>query len=303
MKVKQITVYTTTAAGELVADIPFDIGCEGVTIYDSSDFAALLSSDVIWDYVDESALKPDPVVRVVGCVAEEESLTRLNELLDNLKKNCPFETGSLEISCNVVDADRWAEEWKKYYAPQHYGRLTVVPEWIDYKPKEGEIIVKMDPGMAFGTGEHESTRICLTLLEQVIKGGERVIDVGCGSGILAAAALKAGASHADACDIDPVAVKAAVENAARNGVDVRVVQGSIDDCARGEYDVILANITADVLIAMKEKFKRHIKEGGALIMSGVINSRTSQVEEEISSAGFTLEKKMIDGEWTGYLWR
>lgn len=303
MKVKQITIYTTTQASELAADILFDMGCEGVSIYDSADFASLISSDVIWDYVDESALKSDPVVRVVGCLAEDASLAPLHELLDNLKKSCPFNTGSLEISCNIVEADRWADEWKKYYSPQHYGRLTVVPEWIDYAAKEGEVVVKMDPGMAFGTGEHESTRICLTLLEQTIKGGESVIDVGCGSGILAAAALKLGADSADACDIDPVAVKAAGENAARNGVDVRVICGSIGDCARGKYDIILANITADVLISMKEDFKEHIKGGGALIMSGVINSRGAQVEEAISSAGFTLEKKIVDGEWTGYLWR
>ena len=186
MKVKQITVYTTTEASELVADILFDIGCEGVSIYDSADFATLLSSDVIWDYVDENALKSDPVVRVVGCVDENASLAPLHELLDSLKRNCPFETGSLEISCNIVEADAWADEWKKYYSPQHYGKLTVVPEWIDYKAAPGETVVKMDPGMAFGTGEHESTRICLTLLEKTIKGGESVIDVGCGSGILAA---------------------------------------------------------------------------------------------------------------------
>lgn len=303
MKVKQITIYTTSEASELVADILFDIGCEGVSIYDSADFATLLSSDVIWDYVDENALKRDPVVRVVGCVDENASLAPLHELLDNLKRNCPFETGSLEISCNIVEADAWADEWKKYYSPQHYGKLTVVPEWIDYKAAPGEVVVKMDPGMAFGTGEHESTRICLTLLEKTVKGGESVIDVGCGSGILAAAALKLGAGCADACDIDPIAVKAAGENAARNGVNVRVVQGSIGECARGKYDIILANITADVLISMSKDFKEHVKGGGALIMSGVINARSSQVEQAVSDAGFTLAEKIVDGEWTGYLWR
>ena len=303
MKVKQITVYTTTSASELVADILFDMGCEGVSIYDSADFASLISSDVIWDYVDENAVKPDPVVRVVGCLDEGASLQPLRERLDALKRGCPFETGSLEISCNTVDSDSWAEEWKKYYSVQHYGRLAVVPEWIDYKAAEGEVVVKMDPGMAFGTGEHESTRICLTLLERIIKGGEKVIDVGCGSGILAAAAIKLGAAEADACDVDPVAVKAAEENSARNGADVRVVFGSIGECARGKYDVILANITADVLISMKDDFKAHIKEGGALIMSGVINSRSAQVEQTICGAGFALETRITDGEWTGYLWR
>ena len=120
---------------------------------------------------------------------------------------------------------------------------------------------------------------------------------------MAAAAIKLGAAEADACDVDPVAVKAAEENSARNGADVRVVFGSIGECARGKYDVILANITADVLISMKDDFKAHIKEGGALIMSGVINSRSAQVEQAICGAGFALETRITDGEWTGYLWR
>ena len=203
------------------------------------------------------------------------------------------------------DIQNYLKEWKKYYSVQRLGRLAVVPEWIDYRPQAGEAVVKIDPGMAFGTGEHESTRICLTLLQECVRGGEEVLDVGCGSGILAAAAIKLGAAHADACDIDPVAVKAAEENAARNGAaeQVRVTAGSLQECARGEYDVILANITADVLIAMSGGFARHLKKGGALIMSGVINARAPQVEEAMKAAGFTCGKKLVSGEWTGYVWR
>lgn len=304
-KVTQITVYTTSAASDLVADILFEEGSEGVSVYDSSDFAFLLRSDVIWDYVDEGALKQDPVVRVVGFLPQNAPLEGLRARLAKLKENCPFETGSLELTSQTADADGWAEEWKKYYSVQRLGRLAVVPEWIEYRPQAGEAVVKIDPGMAFGTGEHESTRICLTLLQECVRGGEEVLDVGCGSGILAAAAIKLGAAHADACDIDPVAVKAAEENAARNGAaeKVRVTAGSLQECARGEYDVILANITADVLIAMSGGFARHLKKGGALIMSGVINARAPQVEEAMKAAGFTCGKKLVSGEWTGYLWR
>ena len=157
-------------------------------------------------------------------------------------------------------------------------------------------------GMRAADGAVEDVRIT--------EDGIRLTTIGdgepeglCGSGILAAAALKLGAGYADACDIDPIAVKAAGENAARNGVNVRVVQGSIVECARGKYDIILANITADVLISMSKDFKEHIKDGGALIMSGVINARSAQVEQAVSGAGFTLAEKIVDGEWTGYLWR
>lgn len=304
-KVKQVTIKTTSAASELVADVLFEEGSEGVSVYDGSDFASLINSDVIWDYVDEKAVSADPVVRVVGCFAEDKELDALKKRLEELRKNCPFDTGSLELTCALIRADNWDEEWKKYYSPIKTGRLVVVPEWINYAAKKGEKIVKMDPGQAFGTGEHESTRICLYLLQKEIKGGEEVIDVGCGSGILAAAAIVAGARHADACDIDPVAVEAAERNARLNGVEgsVRIVLGSLEECAEGKYDVILANITADVLIAMSNGFRDRLKEGGALIMSGVINSRAAQVEEAMKSAGFTLEEKRTDKEWTGYLWR
>ena len=304
-KVKQVTIKTTSAASELVADVLFEEGSEGVSVYDGSDFASLINSDVIWDYVDEKAVSDDPVVRVVGCFAEDKELDELKTRLEELRKNCPFDTGSLELTCALIRADNWDEEWKKYYSPIKTGRLVVVPEWINYAAKKGEKIVKMHPGQAFGTGEHESTRICLYLLQKEIKGGEKVIDVGCGSGILAAAAIVAGARQADACDSDPVAVEAAERNARLNGVEdrVRIVLGSLEECAEGKYDVILANITADVLIAMSNSFRDRLKEGGALIMSGVINSRAAQVEEAMKSAGFTLEEKRMDKEWTGYLWR
>ena len=137
-KVKQVTIKTTSAASELVADVLFEEGSEGVSVYDGSDVASLINSDVIWDYVDEKAVSADPVVRVVGCFAEDKELDALKKRLEELRKNCPFDTGSLELTCALIRADNWDEEWKKYYSPIKTGRLVVVPEWINYAAKKGE---------------------------------------------------------------------------------------------------------------------------------------------------------------------
>ena len=144
MDYREITVFTTTAASELVADILSDLGSEGVGIYDKNDFLQLCKSDVVWDYVDESVLAAR---------------------LDDLKRDCAFETGSLETSRRVVGDEDWNVVWRKFYSPIECGGVAVVPGWIDYTPKEGVKVVKMDPGMAFGTGEHETTRLCLKLMQ------------------------------------------------------------------------------------------------------------------------------------------
>ena len=300
MKYKQVTVKVSHDETELASYAMIESGSEGASVVDARDVRDIIRSKSNWDYYDESLDKiPDDHAFVTGCFAEDADIRPLIELLGS------YLGREAEISVDICDSADWENEWKKYYSPIKTGKLVVVPEWINYAAKKGEKIVKMDPGQAFGTGEHESTRICLYLLQKEIKGGEEVIDVGCGSGILAAAAIVAGARHADACDIDPVAVEAAERNARLNGVEdsVRIVLGSLEECAEGKYDVILANITADVLIAMSNGFRDRLKEGGALIMSGVINSRAAQVEEAMKSAGFTLEEKQTEKEWTGYLWR
>ena len=187
MDYREITVFTTTAASELVADILSDLGSEGVGIYDKNDFLQLCKSDVVWDYVDESVLAASEVVRVLGYFPEEsadEVERELGERLDDLKRDCAFETGSLETSRRVVGDEDWNVVWRKFYSPIECGGVAVVPGWIDYTPKEGVKVVKMDPGMAFGTGEHETTRLCLKLMQDGPIVGARTADLGTGSGIL-----------------------------------------------------------------------------------------------------------------------
>ena len=300
MDYREITVFTTTAASELVADILTDLGSEGVGIYDKNDFLQLYRSDVVWDYVDESVLAASEVVRVLGYFPEDSADAVERELsvrLDALRRNCAFETGSLETSRRVVGDEDWNVVWRKFYSPIECGGVAVVPGWIDYAPKAGVVVVKMDPGMAFGTGEHETTRLCLKLMQQRLVEG-RVADLGTGSGILAVAASKLGASSVDACDIDEKAVAVAKSNCAINGAD-NVVVRQADLLAKldGKYDLILANITADILIRLAAGVAPFVADGGRLIVSGIIAARLDAVKDAFVKAGFEVVRQERDGEW------
>ncbi|MDE5548795.1 MAG: 50S ribosomal protein L11 methyltransferase, partial [Clostridia bacterium] len=182
------------------------------------------------------------------------------------------------------------------------GRVTIVPEWIDYEAEEGEYIVKIDPGMAFGTGEHESTKMCLNLLQAIGMEGKSVIDVGTGSGILALAAAKLGAIAVDAYDIDDNAVKSAKENCILNGLQDKIVveNANLLDKTAGKFDVVLANITADVLIMLSQSLGDYMKKDGIVIISGIILKRENDVKYAFEKAGFTITERINMGEWVAF---
>lgn len=304
MDYAEITVYTTTDASELVADILAELGSEGVGIYDKNDFLQLCRSDVVWDYVDESVLSASEVVRVCGyfpIASADEAERALRSGLETLRENCPFEVGSLETSRRTVDGEDWNSVWRKFYRPIECGAVAVVPSWIEYTPAEGVHTIKMDPGMAFGTGEHETTRICLALMQKKSVEGARVADLGTGSGILAIAAAKLGAASVYACDIDEKAVKTARVNCALNGTDnVTVETADLLGGLSGRYDLITANITADILIRMSEGIIPFLADGARLIVSGVILSRRDAVADAFAKRGLYVAEEMRDGEWCGF---
>lgn len=309
MQYQEITIYTTTQASELVADILSDLGSKGVGIYDSADYAQLLASEVIWDYIDEQLLIDDPTVRVKGYFTQEEytaTVPLLRERLNFLAENCPFEYGSLEFTSQEVDDLDWVNAWKKDYRPIRAGKVIIVPDWIAYSPQnDDEVIVTMDPGMAFGTGEHETTRLCLQYLQQSDLAGLKIADVGTGSGILAIAAVKLGADRVDAFDIDEIAVKAARANASANRVSDRVAVELADllSDAREKYDLVIANITADILIQLSGQLRSYLKTGGCAIVSGIIHARAKDVERGFEENGFAIESLATDGEWRAYRMR
>lgn len=292
MKFQHIIVKTTHDYADLVASAMFDAGAEGVEILDSEDLRELLRSDTVWDYVDENLLVADPVVRVsaVTAIGNAGFSASLADELDALDERGAY-IG--EVESRVIDDEDWANEWKKYFKPIVTDSVTVVPTWIAYSPREGEKLLRLDPGMAFGTGEHATTRMCLELMRAA---GRSVIDVGCGSGILGIAAAITGAKSVYMCDIDPQAVKAARNNAELNGVVCEIEQADLLATSR-RAELILANLTADLLIRMAPAVREHLEEGGKLVVSGIIAERLDEVKDAFSRLGYKVEKEAAEGDW------
>ncbi|MDE5654610.1 MAG: 50S ribosomal protein L11 methyltransferase [Clostridia bacterium] len=305
MKYYEITVDTTSEASELVADILTEAGSNGIGIYDPKDLLELSANGVIWDYMDEHLINDDGKAQVKGYFPVDgfESVKALiDEKLDFLRTNCPFDFGSLDISKTVVDDNDWGESWKENYKPIHAGRVTIVPEWIDYIPQDCEHIVKIDPGMAFGTGKHESTKMCLQLLQALGVEGKSVIDVGTGSGILALASAKLGAKFVEAYDIDDNAVKSAKANAMLNDLSdkLKVDNANLLDKTTGKFDIVLANITADVLITLSATLGDYLKNDGVVIISGIILKREDDVKNAFINAGYKIIERVNMGEWVAF---
>lgn len=303
MKYKQITVSTTTDGSDLVAMVLYDSGSDGVSIYDSKDILELIKSDIIWDYIEPAVLEQSPIVKVKGFYdVENFDSIYVNVLdgLEELKKNSPFELGSLEVEvCDLDDAD-WVNEWKKYYKPIHIGKIVIVPKWIKYTPEMDERVVLIDPGMAFGTGSHESTRLCLELFGELDCVGKSVLDIGAGSGILGISASICGAESVYLSDIAPLAVKACHENAELNNIKNAIItQADLLENATVKGDIVFANITADILIALSGNIGNVLKKDGYIILSGIIHKRYDDVLNAYLDKGYILDKSVVLGEWCG----
>ncbi len=199
-----------------------------------------------------------------------------------------------------VNASSWTDAWKAHYAAQRIGRIVIVPSWLDEPLRPGEVAIRLDPGMAFGTGLHPSTRGCLELLQEVGPMPPRLLDVGCGSGILALAALRLGAGHADALDIDPLAVAATRANAEANGLAERVAvrHGSLGgEAAEEPYPLVLANLVASVLVELAPALAARLAPDGSLVASGIIEARGDEVRAAFARAGLVVAAQRHDGEW------
>ena len=310
MKFIEFTVHTTTEGSELVADIFWNYTNYGVTVCDYNDIVALQSDKrTFWDYMDDDVARPSGDV-LVKCflpvdIADEDIRSILADI-EALKGRSAFPLGTLETARREVDGDDWIDIWKKHFRPLHIGeRVVVCPEWIEYAPKEGEAVVRLDSNMAFGTGEHETTAMCLELLQQYLRPGDTVVDVGCGSGILGIAALLMGAGFAYMTDIDYVAVQSAAHNAALNGVDGRAkiaLSDLLEDAdVRGQ--VMTANITADILCRLAGSIPKNLCPGGALILSGIIAPKLAQVIAAYEGVGLHLVKQLQRGEWYALAFR
>lgn len=303
--IKRLTISTTHEASELVADIIQDYSNQGVCIYDKEDLINLIQTYQFWDYINQEELEKNEIVKVEGYFSEDEiddALKNINQRIQLLKSQSVFALGSLEMMVDEVENDDWFNNWKKTYKPIHAGKLVIVPSWIKYEPKSEEVIVSMDPGMAFGSGEHETTRMCLELMEDVGMINKKVIDVGTGSGILALSAAALGSKDVEAYDIDDVAVKAASENVKINHFDniIRVANSNLLTNAKNNYDVVLANITADVLQILAKDLKTYVNKNGIIIISGILNIYEEKVKQCYLSYGYKILQRMNKGEWVAF---
>lgn len=292
MKYRTITVFTNHNDADLVSSAMFDVGAGGVSILDRQDFLELVKSDVIWDYIDEDAILDSDEVKVSTVTDEDDASfkPRLEERLAEMKEAGGISYG--EVIEDYIDAADYENEWKKYYKPIALKRITIIPTWIKYPQKEGDKIMRLDPGMAFGTGSHATTRMCLELMDPE---GKDVIDVGCGSGILGIAASIMGARSVYMCDIDEQAVSFARDNAKLNNADVDIERADLLEGERSA-DLIIANITADILMRFASSIGSHLRAGGEIILSGIIDSRLDEVVHCYESAGYAvIQKAMLDG--------
>ena len=296
----QITVpqrYAETA--EAIATM---VSNGGIYIEDYSDLEEQSWEIAHVDLIEQELLdKPRDIVKVHMYLAPDENPA---EILPLFKER--LEAAGIEYSLDTagVEQEDWQNAWKKYYHAMDIGqRLAIVPGWEDYDTDR--IRITMDPGMAFGTGTHETTSLCLELLDRLVQGGERVLDIGTGSGILAIAALKLGAREADGVDIDPMCVRTAGENAQRNGVSehFRVLVGDLSDKAEGNYDMITANIVEAAILSLAPAVPALMAPGAAFIASGIIDERKDEVLDGLRAAGLAPEAVYEKRGWVCILCR
>lgn len=315
MEWTELNIYTTTEGIDLICSRLMDIGVKGFAIKDAEDFNEFLENkNGKWDYIDEDLLGLSDCETCITIYLPNnnqgaEMLISVNAMLKEMKAaDTENVFGRLETDFSSIREEDWANNWKQYFKPLKIGnKLLIKPSWEDYKADGDErIILEIDPASSFGTGQHHTTRLCLELLENSIEKGDELLDMGCGSGILSIGAMLLGAENAVAVDIEENAVASAIENAAKNNIpeDKYIAycgnilsDNALADKIDKKYDIITANIVADVLIAMGSLFDRYLKENGILIISGIIEERMDEVINAVENCGFTKLEQNIKEGW------
>lgn len=296
------TKLTATANVKLLDDITAVMSMldNGLMIEDFSDFSL---NGMYGELVDDEILNADKdTVKVSIFVPEEKSVAEYRAFLVERFSALGIDA---ELCAEGMNEEDWSESWKQYYKPVPLGKVTIVPAWEDYTVKDGETVIRMDPGMAFGTGTHETTRLVILMMQDEELEGKRLLDVGTGSGILSICATKLGARSCNAYDIDPVAVKVAAENARDGGCD-NITVGVSDllrgvDLSGGKYDICVANIVSDIIIRMLPDISKYVKDDGPIILSGIIEPRADEVRECIAACGYTIIKELKENDWLGIM--
>lgn len=316
MDFTEVTIYTATPGIDAVAWLLDDLGIEGYVLEDAADFQEFLQdTEIYWDYVDDALVREKTNAETklkIYLTQDGEGARQLDALrigLDALRAgDATGQYGRLLAETGTVRQEDWEWGWKQYFKPFPVGeRFIVKPSWEVCAPQDGRMIVEIDPASSFGTGSHETTQLCMTALEQCVSGGEKLLDMGTGSGILAICAAMLGAQVEAVVDIDENCLKTARENAAKNNVNIG--KGLCGDALRDDalaqaigegYDVVVANIVADVIIGMSPMFARKLRPGGTLICSGILSQRAQEVEAALSQAGFAVADRAQRGDWVRF---
>lgn len=299
----EVRVITESEALEEVSGIFYSLDCKGVAIEDPQDILGREQGPLTWDFADLNVLEHKGKFAVVkGYFSDEDNIDEIVSFVkEKLKeiKELGINIGRGEVEVEEMKEEDWANTWKKYYKPFRIGKSIIIkPIWEEYEQKEGDLVVELDPGMAFGTGDHETTNMCIRALEKYVKKDSTVFDVGCGSGILAIAAAKLGAKKAVGVDLDPVAVESAKENVAYNKLDnIEILEGNLIDVIDGKADIVVANILAEIICILTEDVSRVLNKGGYFITSGIIHDRVDMVTSKLKECGFEVESVNKDGEW------
>lgn len=311
----QVDIYTTTEAIDLLSSKIQDLGIRGCMVQDAQDFQEFLEQkDGRWDYLEDGLMELAHCETCITVYLPEdgqgaETLSALRDMLAQLRAADPEHTyGRLEMQCSGIREEDWANNWKQYFKPFPVGKkLYIKPSWEEPTAEAaGRTVLEIDPASSFGTGQHHTTRLCLELMESEIQpGATRLLDLGCGSGILFIGGLLLGAKSAYAVDIEENAVRIAGENAAENHLDPDsytiscgnvITDAALTEAIGTGYDVITANIVADVIKAMAPLFPRFLKPDGTLILSGIITERADEMLETVTAQGFAvLEKREASG--------
>ncbi|MDD3612179.1 MAG: 50S ribosomal protein L11 methyltransferase [Eubacteriales bacterium] len=302
----EISIKTSQEGADIAAQAFYEVGITGLVIEDPDELSQLSKEEFFWDYIDESMVgTSDGTVVIKAYLSSDSSLgEKLSLIKDKINwlknRDLGVDLGSLDIELTSVREEDWSNTWKKYYKPMKVSdRIVIKPSWETYNKKKGQVILTLDPGMAFGTGTHETTMLCMQAIDQYIRPDHSLIDIGCGTGVLSIGALLLGAKAATAIDLDGNAVEIARKNAQINKVLDRMtlVHGNLLDEIEGSYDIVVANIIADVIIELSQYVTNYIKAGGLFISSGIIHERLDEVIEQIESVGLIIEKVAKMGEW------
>ncbi len=307
MNYVELTIYTTHEAEELISSKLWEYTEYGVSVCDENDVLELINKRRhTWDYLDDGVTKNvGSGVTLVKAYFDindaDEKISSLIKEFNLMRDNALgfINFGSLETAKRVIDGDDWIEVWRKHYRPMKIGKVVVCPEWIDYEKLEGDIVVKIDSNMAFGTGEHETTSMCIEYLSKYVQPDTTVIDVGTGSGILGISAILLGAKRSVMTDIDEIAVQTATKNAKLNGVDDKclITLDNLVSESDAVGDIVVANITADVLRILAKDIKKHVKQYTKLILSGILRDRVMDVVDAYLPLGYKIINSESKGEW------